>query len=61
MLTWTASVVSLVIWLTSKFRSLEILMYSEMKKRDQRAAMFHDRLMILELKVLGVTQTENRP
>jgi len=59
--TWTLSVISLVIWLTTKFRALEIMMYSEMNKRDQRAAMLHDRLMILELKVLGVTQTENRP
>lgn len=57
LVTWTASVVSLVIWLTGKFRSIEVMMYTEMNKRDQRAQMLHDRLMILELKVLGVTES----
>lgn len=57
LLTWTISVVSLVIWLTSKFRTLEVLLYREMNKRDERASSFHDRLMILELRVLGVTQS----
>jgi hypothetical protein len=57
LLTWTVSVVSLVVWLTGKFRSLEVMMYSEMNKRDQRAQMLHDRLMVLELRVMGVTES----
>lgn len=56
---YTTSVVSLVLWLSSKFRALEVAFYREMDKhREDDAERFTDhaqRLQVLELERLGYT------
>lgn len=49
-LTWTASIVSLVMWLTGKFRSLEAAIYRETNRLGTR-------VQRLELKVFGFTHS----
>lgn len=59
---YTTTVVSLFLWLTSKFRSVETLIFKELGKHakydDDRFAAQHDRLMILELSATGVTKSD---
>lgn len=58
-ITWTASIISLVIWLTSKFRYLEKTIYREMDKhRRDDDAMFRyqgTKIQRLEIGVFGFT------
>lgn len=58
-LVYTTSVVSLVLWLSAKFRALEVAFQREMDKhRDEDAERFLDhaqRLQVLELERLGYT------
>lgn len=58
-ITWTTSIVLLVLWLTNKFRSLEKALYREMDKhRREDDVQFngHSRkLQRLEIKVFGFT------
>lgn len=66
MIVYTTSVVSLVIWLASKFRSLESLIFREMDKHrredDDRFSEHAQRLQILELEKLGYTiSSDHRP
>lgn len=57
MITWTATVASLVLWLTSKFRALEKALYREMDKHrreDDRQFNVHaTRIQRLELRAFG--------
>ncbi len=59
---WTTTVASLSLWLASRFRSLEKLIYHEQNKLDQKyMALFKDhsdRIMVLELKRNGVTKSD---
>lgn len=59
-ITYTASVVSLVLWLAGKFRALEATFYRELgKHRDEDNERFqeqHDRLYKVELKMFGHTK-----
>lgn len=59
LLTWTASVISLIIWLTGKFRSLEKLIYRELQKhQEEDTRQFHDlgtKVQRLELRLFGFT------
>ena len=57
---WTASVVSVVLWLSAKFRSLERLIYSEANKIMRRNSELEIRLMRVELKVFGFTHTSEK-
>lgn len=56
---WTSSVVSLVLWLTNKFRGLERLFYSKMdehRRDDDRQFTKHNiRIQRLEIKNFGFT------
>lgn len=56
---YTASIVGLVLWLTSKFRGLEILIYKEMNslKEETREDIkdIRDRLYRVELQTFGVS------
>lgn len=58
--TWTGTVVALVLWLTGKFRDLEKSFYREMDlHRREDNTLFSDhgnRLQRLELKEFGFTQ-----
>lgn len=57
--TWTCTVVSLTMWLASRFRHLEVLIYRENKKLDDKyMALFKehgDRITVLELQVTGTS------
>lgn len=57
LITWTGSVISLVIWLTSKFRYLEQTIYREMDKhRREDDKQFDDhgrKIQRLELRAFG--------
>lgn len=59
-ITYTASIVSLVLWLAGKFRGLEATFYRELgKHRDEDSERFreqHDRLYKLELNTFGFTK-----
>lgn len=59
LITWTASVVSLMMWLTGKFRDLEKALYREMEKhRREDDAQFDEhktKIMRLEIKAFGFT------
>lgn len=56
-ITWTASIISLVIWLTGKFRTLEKIIYREMDKHrredDEHFRDHETRVMRLEIKTFG--------
>lgn len=58
-LTWTGSIIALVIWLTTKFRDLEKLVYREGDKhRREDAVQFKlhgTKIQRLELKAFGFT------
>lgn len=60
-LTYTASLIGLMLWLTGKFRSVEVLIYKEMSglKDEHRDAVgdVRDRVYKLEVAVFGVTNT----
>lgn len=64
-LTWTASVISLVIWLTGKFRSLEKSFYTELDRRrtsnDLRFEKITTRVQRLEIKAFGFTPVDLNP
>lgn len=57
--TWTGTVATLTFWLAARFRHLEVLIYRENKKLDDKyMSLFKehgDRLTILELQVTGVS------
>lgn len=59
-LTWTASILALAVWLTGKFRDLEKTIYREDAKHRERMDSelrdHRDRIQILELTALGVTK-----
>ncbi len=59
MLTWTTSIVCLVVWLTTKFRDLEKVMYREMDKHriedDRQFRIQGTKIQRLELKAFGFT------
>lgn len=58
---YTGSIISLVLWLASKFASLERTIYSEMEKHrkedDRRFEHQSQRLQVLELRALGYTMS----
>lgn len=58
-ITWTASVISLVVWLTGKFRSLEKVIYREMDKHrredDDQFKIQGTKIQRLEIKAFGFT------
>lgn len=58
-LTWTGSIIALVIWLTGKFRELEKLVYREGDKHrredDIRFRLHGTKIQRLELKAFGFT------
>lgn len=58
-ITWTASVISLVVWLTGKFRYLEKTIYREMDKHrredDNQFRSQGTRIQRLEIKIFGYT------
>ena len=60
-ITWTGSVVSLVVWLTGRFRSIEKVIYHEMDKHrreDDRQFNEHaTKIQRLELKAFGFTMS----
>lgn len=59
-ITYTASIVSLVLWLAGKFRSLEKMFYQELsahrEEDNERFKEQHDRLYKVELNVFGFTK-----
>lgn len=59
LLTWTVTVVSLVVWLTGKFRDLEKIIYHEMDKHrtddDRQFRTLGTEVMRLKIKVFGFT------
>lgn len=61
MLTWTVSIISLVMWLTGKFRDLEKIIYREMDKHrtedDRQFRAIGTRVQRLELRAFGFTGT----
>lgn len=61
---WTLSIISAAFWLSGRFRALEVLLYKEIGKikqqNEQLIKEHNDRLMILEMEVLGVTQHGRR-
>lgn len=63
--TWTTSVILLVLWLTGKFRGLEKALYREMDKHrreDDRMFDGHQtRIQRLELKTFGFAVTGDPP
>lgn len=58
-ITWTVTVVSLVIWLTGKFSSLEKVIYREMDKHrtedDRQFRAIGTKVQRLELRAFGFT------
>ena len=62
LLTWTASVAALAMWLTGKFRDLEKVFYREMDKhRREDDIQFNNhsvKIMRLEIKTFGFTENE---
>lgn len=60
MLTWTVSIVSLVVWLTGKFRDLEKIIYREMDKHrtedDRQFRAIGTKVQRLELRAFGFTE-----
>lgn len=64
-ITWTASVISLVVWLTGKFRYLEKTIYVEMDKHrnedDEQFEELRSRTMRLEIKAFGYSPVEIAP
>lgn len=58
---YTASIIGLVLWLTSKFRALEVLIYKEMNvlKEEYRDEMvdIKRRVFRMEIAIFGVTTT----
>lgn len=58
-ITWTGSVIFLVLWLTGKFRSLEKALYREMDKHrredDRQFGNHAVKIQRLEIKVFGFT------
>ena len=57
---WTASVISTVLWLSTKFRSVERLIYSEAAKIMHRNNQLETRVMRVELKVFGFTHASEK-
>lgn len=59
-ITYTASIVSLVLWLAGKFRALEATFYRELgKHRDEDTERFNEqgnRIYRLELREFGATK-----
>lgn len=59
MLTWTVSIISLVVWLTGKFRDLEKIIYREMDKHrtedDRQFRAIGTKVQRLELRAFGFT------
>lgn len=60
LIVWTTTVVGVVIWLSSKFRNLEVLLYRELNKHRREIDLtlndHQRRLQILELKGFGYTK-----
>lgn len=58
-ITWTGSVIALVVWLTGKFRYLEKAIYREMDKHrredDHQFNAHTTRIQRLEIKAFGFT------
>ncbi len=58
-ITWTGSVIALVIWLTGKFSSMESVFYGEMDKHrredDRQFSIHATKIQRLELKSFGFT------
>ena len=63
LLAWTASVATLTLWLASRFRDIERLIYREMHaldvKYDKVLKDHSDRIMVIELKKEGYTGTQS--
>lgn len=61
LITWTGSVVSLVMWLTGRFRTLEKIIYQEMDRHrredDVQFRAHGTKIQRLELKAFGFTQS----
>ena len=61
LITWTGSVISLVIWLTGKFRAIEKVIYHEMDKHrredDRQFGEHATKIQRLELKTFGFTMS----
>jgi hypothetical protein len=59
---WTTSIVSMTLWLSSKFRSLERMIYIEMDKHrredDDKFQKHGDRIIRLELKNYGFAENK---
>lgn len=59
LMTWTGSVIALVMWLTGKFRSLERTIYHEMDKHrredDRQFGSQGTRIQRLEIRAFGFT------
>jgi hypothetical protein len=59
-MTWTGSVIAIVLWLSGRFRHIEITLYRELNKhRTEIDTQIHDlrnRIIHLELKATGVSK-----
>lgn len=57
---WTVSVIAGAIWLTAKFRAIEVILYKELgqhrREIDERFVQQGDRIQRLEIREFGVTQ-----
>lgn len=53
--TWTCTVVTMMIWLSGKFRGLEIAIYKEAAKSHSEIDRLKSRVQRLEIKIFGYT------
>lgn len=54
-ITWTGSVIALVLWLVGKFRHLEKAIYKESQKHKTSLTNLTTRVQRLEIKLFGFT------